>query len=149
MNLYAARDLAISLLRRHGLDEWTFRFDHARRRFGACRYGQKTITLSRYLTFLNSDEQVRDTILHEIAHALAPGDGHGAKWKRKCREIGAVPRRCYRDEEVISPPRRIARYQIGCPHCNWWQDRHRRPGRKLICRTCRAAVRLREKTQLL
>src|SRR5688572_16549717 len=109
MNLYAARDLAHSLLRQHGLHDagWTFRFDHARRRFGSCRYRAKVVTLSRHLTFLNDEPQVRDTILHEIAHALAGhAAGHGDEWKRMCVTVGANPRRCYDDDEVLSPPRR-------------------------------------------
>ena len=97
MNLYAARDLALALMRQHGLHDWTFRFDHARRRFGSCRPRRRLITLSRPLAFLNEEAQVRDTILHEIAHALTPWDGHGRNWKRKCIEIGAEPRRCYGD----------------------------------------------------
>jgi predicted SprT family Zn-dependent metalloprotease len=145
MNLYAARDLAVSLMRAHGLMGWTFAFDHARRRFGACRYRAKRITLSRHLAFLNGEEEVRDTILHEIAHALTPGDGHGEKWKRKCLEIGAKPVRCYTDEAVVSPPRRIAPYLIGCARCDWWADRHRLTRRKLVCRTCRTPVIFREK----
>ena len=44
-------------------------------------------------------------------------DGHGAQWKRKCLEIGAEPKRCYGDAEVISPPRRIAPWEIGCTRC--------------------------------
>ena len=91
MNLYAARDLALALMRQHGLNDWTFRFDHARRRFGSCQPRRKVITLSRPLAFLNAEPQVRDTVLHEIAHALTPGDGHGSRWKRKCVEIGAEP----------------------------------------------------------
>jgi predicted SprT family Zn-dependent metalloprotease len=145
MNLYAARDLAVTLMRQYGLHDWTFRFDHARRRFGSCRYKARVITLSRHLTFLNPQEQVRDTILHEIAHALTPGDGHGGRWKRTCREIGATPTRCYTDQEVVSPPRRAARYEIGCRRCGWWHDRHRRTRRKLVCRTCRSPVTIRNK----
>ena len=114
---------------------WRFRFDHARRRFGSCRYRQKLITLSRPLTILNPEEQVRDTLLHEIAHALTPGDGHGARWKRKCREIGARPQRCYTDASVLSPPRRPAPYQYGCPACDWWVERRRlMAGGRFVCR---------------
>ncbi|HEX8525001.1 MAG TPA: SprT-like domain-containing protein [Tepidisphaeraceae bacterium] len=145
MNLYAARDLARELMKQHGLSGWTFRYDHARRRFGSCRYRAKVITLSKPLTFLNTEDQVRDTILHEIAHALAPEDGHGAKWKAVCRQIGANPKRCYSDEEVVSPPRREARYEIGCARCGWWHDRHRTTRRKLVCRACRERVVIREK----
>jgi len=124
-------------MRLHGLDGWSFRFDHARRRFGSCRYGQKLITLSRPLTMLNTEEQVRDTLLHEIAHALTPGDGHGVRWKQKCRQIGARPVRCYGDDAVVSPPRSAARYRLGCLACGWWVDRRRLTRRKLICRQCR------------
>ncbi len=131
-------------MRQHGLTDWTFRFDHARRRFGSCRPRSRRITLSRHLTLLNDEPQVRDTILHEIAHALTPGDGHGAKWKTKCRQLGAKPIRCYTDNEVLSPPRRPAPFQIGCPACKWWADRHRRTRRKLICRTCRKSVVIRD-----
>ena len=148
MNLYAARALALTLMRQHGLDSggWTFRFDHARRRFGSCRNQRRLITLSRPLTFLNDEAQVRDTILHEIAHALTPGDGHGELWKRKCLEIGAEPKRCYGDAEVISPPRRIAPWEIGCTRCGWWADRHRLTRRKLICKSCRTPVEFRQKS---
>ena len=107
----------------HGLAGWTFAFDHARRRFGSCRFREKTITLSRHLTFLNNEEQVRDTILHEIAHALCPRDGHGQAWKAMCVRIGAKPERCYQAGEVVTPPRRPAPWKIGCPRCGWWTSR--------------------------
>ena len=79
MHLIDARNLAWDLMRQHGLADlgWRFRFDHARRRFGSCKYREKAITLSRPLTLLNGEAEVRDTVLHEIAHALCPGDGHG------------------------------------------------------------------------
>jgi len=38
-----------------------------------------------------SDELVRDTLLHEIAHALVgTAHGHDEVWKAKCLEIGAI-----------------------------------------------------------
>ena len=140
MNLFAARHLAITLMADHNLVGWSFTFDHARRRFGSCRFREKRITLSRHLTFLNTEEQVRDTILHEIAHALCPRDGHGAAWKEMCRRIGAKPERCYQSEDVVTPPRRPAPWKIGCPRCGWWTDRHKRTNRKLVCRACRSEV---------
>ena len=143
MNLYAARDLARALMTRHGLADWQFLFDHARWRFGSCQPRRKRITLSRVLTLLNDESEIRDTILHEIAHALTPGDGHGNRWKAACVKIGARPTRCYSDERVASPPRRPARFRIGCPVCGWWADRHRRSRHKLICRSCRREIVLR------
>lgn len=142
MDLTDARQLAVELMRQHGLSGWMFCFDHARRRFGSCKPGRKQITLSRHLTFLNSPEQVRDTLLHEIAHALTPGDGHGSRWKAKCREIGANPKRCYDDTEVVSPPRRLGAYVVSCTTCGWSVSRHRASARKLICRKCRNPVKV-------
>ncbi|CAN5416765.1 hypothetical protein BH09PLA1_BH09PLA1_15130 [soil metagenome] len=145
MNLFEAKHLASDLMKRHGLLGWTFRFDHARRRFGSCQPRRKIITLSRPLTLLNGLEQVRDTILHEIAHALTPGDNHGAKWKQACRRIGARPTRCYTQDEVIAPPQREAAYQIGCAKCLWWVDRRRLSRRQLVCKTCRSPVIYRDR----
>ena len=140
MHPHDAREMAHELMRRHGLAGWQFRFDHARRRFGSCRYEPRLITLSRPLTILNGPEQVRDTLLHEIAHALTPGDGHGAKWKARCRELGAKPVRCYGDDAVVSPPRAAARYRLGCLACAWWVERRRLTRAKLICRKCRGTL---------
>lgn len=140
MHPHEAMSLARTLMLQHGLVGWRFRFDHARRRFGSCRYGERAITLSRPLTLLNNQEQVRDTILHEIAHALTPGDGHGAKWKAKCIEIGANPARCYDDDTVRSPARRPARYRFGCRTCNWWVERRRLTRNRYVCARCRGKL---------
>src|SRR4051794_26770877 len=130
MNLIEARNLARQLMDLHGLADWSFAYDRARRRFGSCRWRKKQITLSHPLTLLNTEAQVRDTILHEIAHALAPNAGHGPKWKAACRRVGAKPARCYTDADVVSPSRKPARYQIGCLACGWWNDRRRLTARK-------------------
>ena len=147
MHPYDAQELARELMRRHGLFEagWRFWFDHARRRFGCCHYGRKVITLSRSLTLLNAEPEVRDTLLHEIAHALTPGDGHGRKWRAKCREIGARPARCYADGAVVSPARRPARYEWGCRACGWWVQRRRRTRRRFVCAKCRGGLVYRER----
>ena len=137
---YDARELAWRLMKLHGLGDWHFQFDHARRRFGVCRPGKKLIALSRPLTLLNPEPEVRDTILHEIAHALTPGDGHGARWQAKCVEIGARPRRCYTDATVVSPPRKPAPYLFGCRPCAWWVDRRRVTRRRYVCAKCRGPL---------
>jgi len=140
MHPYAAQQLALSLLHLHGLSDWHFRFDHARRRFGSCRAGRKLITLSRSLVILNDESEVRDTLLHEIAHALSPGDGHGRLWRAACRRIGARPVRCYSDDAVVSPPRKAARYRFGCRACGWSVERRRLTRRAFVCAKCRGPL---------
>lgn len=109
MDLETAFTLLKKEMSDHGLAArgWTAKLDDARKRFGVCRMTSREISLSRPLIHLNSEEEVHDTILHEIAHALAwirflENCGHDERWKRICREIGAKPERCF-DEEVVSP----------------------------------------------
>jgi predicted SprT family Zn-dependent metalloprotease len=140
LNLFEAGHLARTLMNQHGLVDWSFAFDHARRRFGRCNYTLKQITLSKPLTFLNPLDEVRDTILHEIAHALAPGAKHGPRWRAVCQRIGARPIRCYTDARVVSPPRAPAAYLFGCARCGWWVERRRVSRRKYQCRKCLGVV---------
>jgi predicted SprT family Zn-dependent metalloprotease len=128
-----ARRLALELMALHGLHDWRFAFNKRKRHLGLCCYEAKTILLSVYLVERNEVEEVRDTILHEIAHALVgPGHGHDRTWKRKCVEIGARPQRCGRADM----PR--GRWQARCGGCGRQYHRHRRP-RRLAgwhCRSC-------------
>ena len=87
-------------LHRRELAGWGFFWDRARRRLGACWYDRQCISLSRHLLGESgcTGREVRDTILHEIAHALAyvhGGErGHGRSWRNWCLFLGASPRRC-------------------------------------------------------
>ena len=84
------RDIANELIATH-LDprEWSFAFDRAKMRAGLCDFKRKRISVSRYLTARYTDDQVRQILLHEIAHALAGSRaGHGPKWKDIARSIG-------------------------------------------------------------
>lgn len=95
MDLHSAETLARTLMNEHGIgDTWTFTFDDATRRMGQCQYRRKRITVSwRYVQ--HADEaHVRDTILHEIAHALTPGAKHGLRWKVMAQKLGATPKAC-------------------------------------------------------
>ena len=76
MELSAALKLGRELMASHGLGDWVLNLDRARTRAGACRPARREISLSAHLTRLHPEMEVRDTILHEIAHALV-GPGHG------------------------------------------------------------------------
>ena len=123
MNLTHAKRMADDLMADHGLWSWKFQFDNAKRRFGRCSHGRKLISLSAPLTAINDEDKVRDTILHEIAHALAGHHaGHGPIWQRKCIEIGAKPERCYDASDVNMVE---TKYVGTCPKCQRTFQRHR------------------------
>lgn len=132
MELATAHDLATRLLAHHGLSGWHVEFDGAKRRAGQCRFADRVISLSAGLTRLHSDEEVRDTVLHEIAHALAgPGAGHGPVWRATARRIGCTGERCVSAES----PRLPGTWLGTCP-AGHTEERHRRPERVLACRRC-------------
>ena len=84
---------ARELMDRHGLTEWTFRFSAARRTIGLCKEKEKVIQLGRHHAANDPPPQVTDTILHEIAHALAgTAARHGPAWRKIALRIGATPR---------------------------------------------------------
>ena len=126
MNEAELTKLARSLMDQHGLTDWTFKHDNARRRLGGCISKLKTITISRHHAAQHTDEQVRDTILHEIAHALTSDcTSHGEEWKEVCRRIGAIPKR--RAEYRIEGP-----WKVSCPECRKIWDLYRRERRYCI-----------------
>ena len=110
MKLEDAHGIALGLFREHGIaSDWSFGFDRAVRRFGCCWHGKQRITLSRALVELNDEDEVVDTILHEIAHALVgPGAGHGPIWQEVAAGIGARPEACYDAAAIRTPERRWA-----------------------------------------
>ena len=133
MELYDARKMAIELMNKHGLTGWYFDFDRAKRRFGACHFRTKHISLSIYLVALNDEVRVKNTILHEIAHALVGAKhNHDAVWKAKAREIGCTGDRCYSSRDTVTPE---SRYIGTCPNGHEYK-RHKAPKRKTSCPKC-------------
>jgi predicted SprT family Zn-dependent metalloprotease len=135
MELKQASKLAIKLMDKHGLlgQGWYFTFDRSNQRFGSCQYLRKRITLSKYLTELNSEQEIQNTILHEIAHALCPGQHHNHIWKAKAKEIGCTGDRCYSYKQVIIPE---LKYSAVCSSCNEKYSRSRMGCRLTSCSKC-------------
>lgn len=134
MKLADAKEFAHTIMDTRGLRElgWTFEFDKARRRFGCTHFHTKTISVSKVLTELNDEKAVHDTILHEIAHAIAGYDaGHGYQWKSVARVLGCSAERTYSSKQVVTPPKR---WKGICPNCSREVLKHRRG--EIACGVC-------------
>jgi len=111
---------------------WSFAFDSAKRRAGACDYGRRRITVSRYLAAKTDEDDVRQVLLHEIAHALAGhAAAHGPKWRSIARGLG------YTGERLHSGPIADERAPwVGSCAAGHVHYRFRRPTSPLSCGLC-------------
>ncbi|MFY9262740.1 MAG: SprT family zinc-dependent metalloprotease [Actinomycetaceae bacterium] len=131
MEISRAYDLGRALMDAHGLADWTLVFDRAKKRAGCTRFSERVISLSRPITELCDDAEVRETILHEIAHALVgPRHNHDAVWRAKCAEIGGTP-----SVRMVDGPQILGAWTGVCP-AGHTVNRHRRPTRAMSCATC-------------
>lgn len=122
--------LAQRLIQQHHLEQWSFQFDHGTRRAGCCHYDQQVISMSYEFARHASEEDIRETILHEIAHALAgKSHNHDAMWRAKAREIGCSGNRCH-DIQFMLP-----RYIVTCENHCWVATAERRQ-RNRVCKHC-------------
>jgi len=130
MNINKAEKIAKKELVKYNLNDVTFNWIRSTITFGKALYHRDFSTrklkpyqlcLSRPLTRLNNEAQVRETILHEIAHLLTPGCKHNNVWRNKAVEIGALGCTYYNDQLrqekigiVVKPVR--AMYDLICSH---------------------------------
>lgn len=133
MELTQVEALARELMAKHGLlPTWRFAFDYAKRRAGACRHRDTTITVSRHLMALYPEKLVREVLLHEIAHALAGAEHkHDAVWKRTARSIGSTGRA----KLPVTAPQAPAPWIGRCPNGHEY-TRHRLPRSGGTCSIC-------------
>lgn len=149
MQLETAETLCLELMKLHGLTpekKWSFKWLNSKNVAGKCKYLRHrhsnemisgVIMLSRFVTTHHSDEQVRDTILHEIAHGLTPGHNHDYVWKRKAIEIGCDGKRCYNvSEELLEAKKAISKYIGKCGKCGHEFPASRLPKRDLWHKNC-------------
>jgi len=100
-----AQTLAEDLMKQHGVENYSFSFMAIRKKFstsGRCNWKKKTIQLQPTFVELNTENIVRNTVLHEIAHALRPKHGHNKFWRSTAASIGCTGLRCYGKEVIKS-----------------------------------------------
>lgn len=131
-DLTSVRRWAEALIALHLDPSWSFGFDNAKRRAGLCDYTRKRISVSRYLAARYDDDTNHQTLLHEVAHAIAgPAAGHGRVWKSTARALGYVGGTTHQGETATE----LAPWVGVCPagHVAY---RHRRATRPTSCARC-------------
>jgi predicted SprT family Zn-dependent metalloprotease len=86
---------AAELFIKYGLVEqgWNFKINYRKKRsLGTCYVSKKIITLSNWFIFHkeSTESDIIDTLLHEIAHAICPNDGHGKEWRKIALSMGCT-----------------------------------------------------------
>jgi predicted SprT family Zn-dependent metalloprotease len=139
LDLREAERLAADLMRRHGLTDkgWALRFNNRRKALGIAvkHRGKRWIGLSLPFVRLNPPENVREVVLHEIAHALRGVEhGHDRQWRLIARSIGASGRSWYGEPIIV--PKGIGRWV--CDVCGSSSEIYRKPksGVRYSCRQC-------------
>ena len=118
------------------LDHWTIAMDRPKTRLAQCDYNMKKITVSFHLLRgpTCDEKKMRNTILHELAHAIVgPNNGHGEVWQKMALRIGCDGKRCS-SMDVVN-----ASYVYECPKKCFSQTYHRRPKTEnKICKKCKS-----------
>lgn len=82
---HAMRNNVIRDLMKSG---WTWKYSKGTMTFGMCTYSKKTLSFSKLAVQYLKDEDITDTIYHEVAHALDEKySKHGSHWKKIFKTI--------------------------------------------------------------
>lgn len=121
-------NFATQLFLKHDLD-YTVQFSRSRSAYGWCDVNKRIIWLSKYFIEIATIKEIRIVLLHEIAHALVPDEGHGKKWAAKCIELGIEP--------IVKPNlcELPALYNASCQLCNTKYRRNKKPNNH-YCSKC-------------
>jgi predicted SprT family Zn-dependent metalloprotease len=92
------KDFTESKLKEHGLaaQGWKLKWNRRLKSTGGrCCYRNRLLEIGVLYLSKATDADVKDTVLHEIAHALTPGHKHDQVWRHKALLIGCTGMRCH------------------------------------------------------
>ena len=139
-------DYAQNLMKEYGLSDWKLELMNGRRVKGQVAIkknlskSEKIIRLSRFHILHNTQEEMENTVRHEIAHAIdfnrRGKSSHDQTWKLIAQEVGAVPKAsCNINKNPLDMPHK---YEYVCLHCGWRTPRYRKRARRNtpLCPDC-------------
>jgi predicted SprT family Zn-dependent metalloprotease len=121
----------------HGLLPcWRVVYDSARTRAGQCDFGNRTLSFSCNLVKRGTAAEMREIVLHEIAHGLAGlNHGHDHRWRRIAVRIGCTSGKRCPNFQLAKP-----RWLLCCSRGCWQVPRFKRSMSQLKqkCTECNA-----------
>lgn len=137
-NIQLARDLVYQ----HLGQAWSVTTNNSMTTLGICRHNSKSIGLSTHLLDNNGWEVVKQTVVHEIAHALVGYHAHhNSIWRAKCIALGGDGKTCSEASDARMPYPWLAE----CFFCSKATPLLSKPRtRVLVCRQCRKPVSFRK-----
>ena len=139
MNKTEIVTLAREKMNEHGFGHIPFQWGRGKRTLGKVNFQRNRtgvlepilLSLSELVVPHLTNDDVRDLILHEIAHLIAGHEaGHGRAWKAACRRIGAKPNRTT-DAVPQYVQERLSNYTLVCESCGTETYLYRTPKRGL------------------
>jgi hypothetical protein len=139
------RNMAEELMDKH-LDleneRWSFHFSACKSFLGRCNPMDKTIEISTAFIQSMTDYQIKQVVLHEIAHAMVgTGMGHNFMWKMMASAIGVdnpsatmqfskeqdadIFKRLKPAFVMVAPDGEIVKYWRRSPAKGTWQNIHK------------------------
>ncbi len=126
----------IARIRRHRLKGWTYKLNESVNHFGYCDSKTKEIFLSRHFVLHGEDDDIKDLILHEIAHAIVGCEhGHDQVWKACAAKIGCRNVSSVVGDYEVPEDTKKAKFKAKCRACKTVHYYYRRP-KSLTGRYC-------------
>ena len=128
------------------MKHWQFGFDNSESRTGRCDYDYRLITLTLTYCAMAEKEEIIDTVLHELAHALTPGEGHSTEWQYMAKRIGCKANQTRNCGSAVAGKKWLGKCKCG----NLWR-RSTLPkyGFSSTCTECETHIIWEDRTQTL
>jgi predicted SprT family Zn-dependent metalloprotease len=163
--LKEVRSLVLKLMNEHGLIDkgWTFYgFTNSKKSAGVCSYTRNTlpnvlpqnrfhsgkIKISKFYALQMNEEEIKNVILHEIAHALDVMERgyskHDLRWKVIAKRIGCNAERTFESKKFNIK----YKYDGYCPTCDevvggWYRKpKHIHKENAYICTKCKSHIKI-------
>lgn len=136
------------LLNTRGVGGWKIEFRHTIVFAGRCVHDLRVIAYSVPFMLYASDEQVKATIAHEVAHALlGPNFGHDAEWQELCVLLGGTGRAISEYPQALYTSKNFP-WLGTCAHCGRKTASREAPQHLSACLDCKDKVSALERLYL-